>query len=351
MTIELAEINKYRLELEALASKAAECGELEYHIELTEHKNLMSVYKIKSITGKEVYESLSDEDLCDYIRSRAKDLDHVPTQKEVYWIYHMYIKHRFGNWPKALKAAVMSTKAGSGGHSFKIIEEREQQCQEFLNQIREKADELHRPPHLVEMRDCVEGLKYKFDTWNQVLEAAGINQEWKNKHMLFIVNDFTEEEKLLLEKIKSKAQKLGRSPLRKEIENEVKEKLKIKCKTWRNTLHQIGMEPIEKPKSFSETYLDDRKNKGKHHTEILSNGLYKVMNLSKNEKQYLIQLREIVTELGRAPIKEELPEDVYDGLMKACGSYRNVLFQVGVESLDKTNTQKIRRRIKNKVNL
>lgn len=346
MTIEVEEIKKYRLELEALASKAAEVGELEFNVELTEHKVLMSIYKIKSITGKEIYESLSDEDLCDSIRSRAKELDHVPTQKEVYWIYHMYIKHRFGNWPKALKAAVMSTKAGSGGHSFKIIEEREKQCQEFLNQIREKADELHRPPHLTEMKDCVEGLKHKYDTWNQVLEAAGVNQQWKNKHMIFVVKDFTEEEKLLLEEIKDKALKLGRSPLRKEIENDVKEKLKIKCKTWRNTLYQIGMEPIEKPKSFSETYLDDRKNKEKHHTEILSNGLYKVLKLSKKEKEYLIELKKIVNELERAPIKEELPEDVYSGLMQVCGSYRNVLFQVGAVPLDKTNTQKIRRRLK-----
>ena len=111
------------------------------------------------------------------------------------------------------------------------------------------------------------------------------------------------------------------------------------------------MEPIEKPKSFSETYLDDRKNKGKCHKEVLSNGLYKVFKLSKKEREYLVQLKEIVNELKRAPIKEELPEDVYSGLMQICGSYRNVLFQVGVEPLDKTNTQKIRRKIKNKANL
>lgn len=346
MTIELEEIKKYRAELEVLASKAAESGDLEFNLESAEHKELMGIYKIKSIQGKEIYENLSDEELCDYIRNRARELDHVPTQKEVYWIYHMYIKHRFGNWPKALKAAVMSTKAGSGGHSFKIIEEREEQCQKILSQIRERADELHRPPHLTEMSDCIEGLKYKFDTWNQVLEAAGINQEWKNKHMLFTVEDFTKEEQGLLEKIKSKAQELGRPPLRKEIENEIKEKLKIKCKTWRNTLYQIGMEPIEKPKSFSATYLDDRKNKGKCHKEVLSNGLYKVFKLNKKEKEYLVQLREIVNDLKRAPIKEELPEDVYRGLMQVCGSYKNVLFQVGVEPLDKTNTQKIRRRLK-----
>lgn len=346
MAIELNEINEYKRKLENLASNAAAHGGLQYDLQSAEHKELMSIYKIKSAIGKELYESFSDEELCNYIRNRAKELDHVPTQKEVYWVYHMYIKHRFGNWPKALKAAVMSTKAGSGGHSYKIIEEREKQCQETLELIRKKADELHRPPHLTEMQNYVEALKYKFDTWNQVLDAAGINQEWKNTHMLFLVEDFSEEEKAMLEKIKDKALELGRSPLRKEVDEEVREQLKIKCKTWRNTLYQIGMKPIEKPKSFTETYLDDKKNKGRQHKEILSNGLYKVLKLTKKEKEDLTALRQIINELGRTPIKEELPEAVYNGLMKTCGSYRNVLFQVGAVPLDKTETQKIRRRVK-----
>ncbi|QAT42487.1 homing endonuclease associated repeat-containing protein [Aminipila luticellarii] len=346
MDIELDKINEYKKTLEHLASEAAACGELEHDLESPKHKELMNIYKIKSATGRVIYNSFSDEELCDYIRKRAKEIDHVPTQKEVYWIYHMYIKHRFGNWPKALKNAVMSTKAGSGGHSYKIIEEREKQCEEIFDKIRKKAEELKRPPHMGEMQDCIEGLKYKFDTWNQVLEAAGINQEWKNTHMLFRVEDFSEEEKLLLKKIKDRSVELGRPPLRKEIEEDVKETLKRKCKTWRNILYQIGMEPVEKSKPFAETYLDSRKDKGMRHRDILSNGLYKVFRLGKKEKEYLAEFKTIMETLNRAPIKEELPKEVYEGLMKACGSYRNVLFQLDAVPLEKTEEQRIRKRIK-----
>lgn len=346
MTIDLKEMTRYKEELALLAAQAAECGELEFNLQSEEHRTLMDFYKIKSVTGKEIYENLTDEELGDYIRSRAKELDHVPTQKEVYWVYHMYIKQRFGNWPKALKSAVLSTKAGSGGHSYKVIEEREKVCQQYLEEIKQKAEELKRPPHMTEMKDYIEGLKYKFDTWNQVLEAAGINQEWKNKYMLFKVKDLTEEEYLMLDQIKQKSMELGRPPLRKEIDGEIREHLKSKCRTWRNILYQIDMEPVEKEKSFGETYLDDRKNKSKQHKEMLSNGLYKVFNLGKKERRYLTQLRRLIDKLGRAPIREEVPEDVYNGLMKACGSYRNVLFQVGLEPLDKTDTQKIRRKVK-----
>lgn len=346
MNISQKDINKYKSDLQLEADKAAEEGNLEYNLESQEHKELMNKYKIKSIIGKAIYESFSDEELCGYIRKRAKELNHVPTQKEVYWIYHMYIKHRFGNWPKALKTSVCSTKAGSGGHDYKTIEEREKHCDEMLKKIKEKADELNRPPHLAEMKDCIEGLKYKFDTWSQVLEAAGVNKQWKNTHMLFIVENLSDEEASILEGIKDKALELGRPPLRREIDKDLREKLKIKCTTWRNILYQIGMEPIEKPKSFTETYLDVSKNKGKHHNEILSNGLYKVFQLSKNEKKYIEQLEKIIKKLERAPIKEEIPEDVYNGLMKVCGSYKNMLYQVGSKPLDKKNTQKIKRRIK-----
>ncbi|QIB69001.1 hypothetical protein Ami103574_06540 [Aminipila butyrica] len=346
MAIEENKLKEYRHTLDKLAEKAEADGQLEYQLQSPEHRKWMEMYKIKSVSGRAVYESFSDDDLCEYIRNRARELDHVPTQKEVYWIYHMYIKHRFGNWPKALKQAVMSTKAGSGGDRYDVVAQREKRCQEILEEIRIKADQLHRPPHLTEMRESIDGLKYKFDTWSQVLEAAGIDQAWKNQHMVFRVPDLTEEELAMLEKIRERAGQLGRPPLRKEIEEDVKAVLKEKCKTWRNILYQIGMRPVEKPKSFTETYLDERKNKDRRHREVLSNGTYKVLSLSQKERAQIESLRELVQELGRPPIREEVPEELYTGLIKACGSYKNMLFQVGATPLGKEEAQKAKRKLK-----
>ncbi|MFV0516662.1 MAG: homing endonuclease associated repeat-containing protein [Aminipila sp.] len=337
------EIVKYKENLQQLAKEATDLGQLEYNKESEEHKELMSIYKIKSQTGKFIYEAFSDEELCDYIRKRATELTHVPAQKEIYWIYRMYIKHRFVNWPKALRVSVLSSKAGQDGHSITVIQEREKLCNNRLMEIRKKADELHRPPHMAEMKYCIEDLKYKYETWAEVLKAAGINQQWKNKHMLFVVENFTEEEEKLIEVIKEKVIELGRAPLRKEIEEEVREKLKVKCKTWRNTLYQIGIEPIEKQNTFDTTYLNSKKNKEKRHNEILNGGLFKIVKPNSLEKEYLRKLKNIIKELGRAPLKEELDKNLYEKLMHVCGSYRNILYQVGAEPLDKTQQQRIRR--------
>lgn len=341
-------IQNYRSELEQLAEQASESGELEYDAGDTRQAEIMSRYKIKSPVGKLVYESFSEEELCSYLQRRAKALGHVPAQKEVYWVYQMYIKKRFGNWPRALKRALLSTKAGSGGSSYKTVEEREQQCNELLERVRRRGEELHRPPHMAEMKDCIEVLRYRYDTWSQVLAAAGIDGEWKRKHMLFKADGLSREEELLLESIRARAEELHRPPLRREIDEETRKRLQEKCITWRNILYQIGMEPVEKRKFFAQTYLDEKKNRKKRHAETLSSGLYKVSNLTAEQRDMVRQLRKTAKELGRAPIKEELPEELCHELVTVCGSYKNMLYQAGIEPADKVSIQKIRKKLRKK---
>ena len=55
--------------------------------------------------GRMLYLSFSNEELLDIIRSEATVLGRIPAQREVFCVYRDYIRRRFGNWIKALRAA------------------------------------------------------------------------------------------------------------------------------------------------------------------------------------------------------------------------------------------------------
>lgn len=55
--------------------------------------------------GKQLYQSYSDAELLQILRTEAERLGHVPAQREVFCVYREYIRRRFGNWVKALRAA------------------------------------------------------------------------------------------------------------------------------------------------------------------------------------------------------------------------------------------------------
>lgn len=58
-----------------------------------------------SPAGEMLYRSFSDEELLDILRMEAAELGRVPAQHEVFCVYRDYIRRRFGNWIKALRAA------------------------------------------------------------------------------------------------------------------------------------------------------------------------------------------------------------------------------------------------------
>ena len=49
--------------------------------------------------------SFSDEELLDIIRREAESLGKIPSQRDVFCVYRDFIRRRFGNWVKALRAA------------------------------------------------------------------------------------------------------------------------------------------------------------------------------------------------------------------------------------------------------
>lgn len=63
-------------------------------------------------TGRALYETFADEELLDILRREAEVLGHVPAQKEVFCVYRYYIRRRYGNWVKALRAAGLREPKG-----------------------------------------------------------------------------------------------------------------------------------------------------------------------------------------------------------------------------------------------
>lgn len=342
---------KYKKEFNIIVKEAIQSGHLEYDEQMKNAKRIFEFSQINSGKGRIIYSGFSDEELCKILIVKAKELRHVPAQKEVYWLYRVYIKRRFGNWPKALIAAGLSKKAGRCGDSYEKIKMNEQLEKELLSTLRRKAQELGRPPHMHEMKELADYFKYKYNTWAELLDAAGIDNQWKNGEPVYKVRDLSEEEVKLLGYIYKKATVLGRPPMRAEIPAEIREKLKIHCKTWRNILYQIGIEPIQKIRPFNATYLDGRRNKFIKHNELLEGSIFKLVHPDEETVKQLNALKKMAEKLKRPLVKSEIPKEVYCNLISKCINYRNILYQIDLEPLDKTKGKEVEknlRKMKNK---
>lgn len=337
---------KYKREFNEIVNEGIELGNLEYDEELKNAEYIFGFSQINSGKGKIVYSSFSDQDLCGILTVKAKELEYVPAQKEIYWLYRVYIKKRFGNWPRALIAAGLSKKAGKCGDSYEKIEINKQIETQMLEALRQKAKELGRPPHMHEMKEIAKSFKYKFNTWAELLDAAGIDNQWKSWEPVHKVKDLSEEEVKLLESIHKKAIELGRPPMRTEITTEVREKLKKCCGTWRNILYQIDLEPIQKIKPFNATYLDGSRNKFIKHSELLEGSVFKLVNPNEETVNELKILKRKADELNRPLVKSEISKEAYCNLISQCVNYRNILYQIDLEPLEKSKEKEIEKKLR-----
>ena len=56
-------------------------------------------------TGRLLYSSFSDRELLDILIAEEQTLGKIPSQRDVFCVYRDFIRRRFGNWVKALRAA------------------------------------------------------------------------------------------------------------------------------------------------------------------------------------------------------------------------------------------------------
>lgn len=287
-------------------------------------------YSLSSQQGKQVYESFSDEELLNYLQNLTKELGYVPAQKEVFWILKEYIKTRFGKWPYALRAAGLPASAGKGGRSLEQIEKENKQKAVLLRKVQEKAMELGKIPHPKDLPEIVEELRRFYDGWTAVIDAAGLDEVFFRKTVYKIPN-LESEYRIMLAAVKDYAYEIGRAPLHGEIDDTVKKALIGRCGSWRNALYQIGLEPVMRMHPFQDIYINHRQSENRaQHTTSLYGCYYKVLNLNADDRKRLAALQAIIREKNAFPEKKDVPEELRKPLQEKCGSWGNVLYQLGI---------------------
>lgn len=154
-----------------------------------------------------------------------------------------------------------------------------------------------------------EYIKLRFQKWPYALKKAGLcTAAGKCGKSL---DDFVEENnriRYLLKLVCDKTCELGRLPHQKDMP-EISEELKKYFTTWHDVLVAADID----------------------YQSVLYDAVYKIEDL---EEKYIGFLQEILKrsfEMGRAPLKSEVADEVRKMLIERCGTWRNALFQVDLE--------------------
>lgn len=288
-------------------------------------------FSLYSRTGEQLYRAMQDEELLRLLRKAAEKLGHSPSQKEVLWVFREYIKLRFEKWPYALAKAGLAKSAGSGGRSAEESLAADAEKKKLLEELKVRMNELGYIPHPSQIPDLKNGLKRWFCSWGDVLTAAGIDARKAGKGIVHRIPDLEPEYWKLLDEIENFARKQGRTPLSFEVDRELRTKISERCGGWRNALYQIGLEPAVRIRPFADCYLDHRKEeKNRQHSRNLNQYYYRVLNLDDGTKHDLETLRRMIHRTGKIPGKQEVPDEMRKRLTAACGTWKNVLWQIDI---------------------
>lgn len=288
-------------------------------------------YSTNTPQGKALCAAFSDDALLELLRETAKDLGHSPAQGEVHWLLREYLRSRFHNWPGALRAAGLNRAAGRGGLSFARVEQKESEIQALLAQVREAAKALGRIPHPSDLPEIGQQLKKQYQTWGQVLTAAGAEEAAAAGLRKF--DSLEEADKQRLAQLLVLAQQLNRAPLRSEVQDELRTALIQRFGSWRNTLYQIDLEPVRRITPFVNTPLHRGESRSRAtHRGDLYDCHYRILHLDQKTAADLAFIRAMAEKLGRPPRRREVPPEVRRRLQESCGSWSNALFQLGLQA-------------------
>lgn len=289
-------------------------------------------YRLSGETGRSFYESLTDEQLLNVLRQQAVKLNHSPSKKEVFWVFRDYIKMRFKKWPYALKQAGLDKSAGTGGKTLERSQQEKKELEDCLKEIEVCAKKLGRIPHPKDLPLVCEKMKKYVSTWGEAIEQTNVDENFFEEQSVYQIEDLETIYKDYLSQIYEKAVQLNRAPLKHEIDEDVRKQLIVRCKNWRNVLHQIHLEPVMRIRPFSNVYIDYRsKESEKKHQESLYDCYYKLLVLDEQTKTELGALKKIYMETGKVPEKQQVSLAERKHLQKVCGSWSNGLYQIDLK--------------------
>ncbi len=283
--------------------------------------------------GRAVCESYPLEKLTAVLKERAQELGRAPTQQDIFPIYRIYLKRRFGTWPAALRAAglrpglemrpvtedwpTLLLETPEIGHALLALAER--WMTRGIPPLRRETPEAG-------------ALRAQFGSWDDVLSAAKDLDTWLETHPTPVAPKTPEQ----LEELNRLADRLGRTPLREEAPEELRLSLRIGWGSWGCALAAAGLPPLtEKEQKRAIWEHQQRKAAG-------SCRLFLVREPTPKQKELLDALKIICHRLNRSPLREELSQELRTALAKEFGSLRNALFQFGRAPLSGQEAQKLR---------
>ncbi len=311
-------------ELERLAREAAGTARAE------DERNLYLQYRDyapDAILGRDVCNSYTEEELIAILRRSAEELGHAPSQGEVFLFYRTYIKHRFGTWPAALRAAGLS-RAQAGAEPLREDWERlwsaEHDCCCDLIRLSERWEGLGYPPKRTELPEEGKRLKTRFQSWSSALRAVQALDQWLDGKDLPEPADLPD-----VGPLNEIAERLGRTPLKAEVPEELRVRLRCAFGSWDRVLKRAGLTPHSE--ETARQAEEDRERRSR-----AGNGpIWKAEQLSAEDQAMLRELKALCRRVGRAPRKEEAPPELRAALIGRFSSWRNALYQIGVAALTK----------------
>lgn len=188
--------------------------------------------------------------------------------------------------------------------------------EELLNILKKRAEELGRSPAKKEVFWVLrEYIRERFQKWPYALKAAGLSKAaGKGGKSLSKQQEEAEEYQMFLNEIRKKAKEICRIPHPRD-------------------LPQISIQVAKYADNWGKVILDA----GIDEAFFQECAVYKIKNLETECVEDLSEIRELSRQLHRAPLMGELPEDLKERVVKRCGSYRNALYQIGLEPVKKRN--------------
>ena len=179
---------------------------------------------------------------------------------------------------------------------------------ELLALLQETAKALGHSPAQGEVHWLLrEYLRSRFRNWPGALRAAGLSRAAGRGGLSSDqAAQKGQEIQELLAQVRETAKALGRIPHPSDLP-QIGQRLKKRYQTWGAVLTAAGAE------------------------EAAASGLQKFDKLSDSDKQHLAALQTRAQTLNRAPLRSEVPDELRVALVQRFGSWRNALYQIGLE--------------------
>lgn len=182
--------------------------------------------------------------------------------------------------------------------------------EEMLTYLRSLAEKLNHPPSQKEVHWAMKDyIKIRFKRWPYALEKAGLSKAAGSggKSMESILKEEQQVQEILAA-VRKKALETGRLPHPADFP-EMYELLCRHYRDWNQVLRDAGVEPAMLNKV----------------------AVRKITDLEPEYVELLEQVKAFAYEIGRSPTHGEIDQDVKRRLIQRCGSWRNALYQIGLE--------------------